>query len=136
MFRVVQQRTHHLAAVQQVQDRSGGAHRALGLVARFLEHAGQCGLPVTELPRQLRAVHPAGAAHGQDPEEARPARLLEVVAEPRQDRDDEEEDPRAELVRRLQEYERFKKAAEDITKAEDKEVFVKDLEEEPWFGVK
>lgn len=29
-------------------------------------------------------------------------------------RDDEEEDPRAELVRRLQEYERFKKAAEDI----------------------
>ncbi len=28
--------------------------------------------------------------------------------------DDEEEDPRANLVRRLQEYERFKKAAEDI----------------------
>jgi segregation and condensation protein A len=28
--------------------------------------------------------------------------------------EDEEEDPRAELVRRLQEYERFKKAAEDI----------------------
>ncbi|MEM7539973.1 MAG: segregation/condensation protein A [Pseudomonadota bacterium] len=28
--------------------------------------------------------------------------------------DDEEEDPRAELVRRLQEYERYKKAAEDI----------------------
>ena len=28
--------------------------------------------------------------------------------------DDDEEDPRAELVRRLQEYERFKKAAEDI----------------------
>ena len=28
--------------------------------------------------------------------------------------DDEESDPRAELVRRLQEYERFKKAAEDI----------------------
>lgn len=28
--------------------------------------------------------------------------------------DDEEEDPRAELVRRLQEYERFKRAAEDI----------------------
>src|SRR5687768_18321965 len=27
---------------------------------------------------------------------------------------DEEEDPRAELVRRLQEYERFKKAAEDL----------------------
>ena len=30
------------------------------------------------------------------------------------DGDDEEEDPRAELVRRLQEYERFKRAAEDI----------------------
>ena len=29
--------------------------------------------------------------------------------------EDEEEDPRAELVRRLQEYERFKKAAEDIS---------------------
>ncbi len=28
--------------------------------------------------------------------------------------DDEEEDPRAQLIRRLQEYERFKKAAEDI----------------------
>lgn len=28
--------------------------------------------------------------------------------------DDEEEDPRAELVRRLQEYERFKRAAEDL----------------------
>jgi segregation and condensation protein A len=30
------------------------------------------------------------------------------------DGDQEEEDPRAELVRRLQEYERFKRAAEDI----------------------
>ena len=29
--------------------------------------------------------------------------------------DDEEDDPRAELVRRLQEYERFKKAAEDLS---------------------
>jgi len=34
---------------------------------------------------------------------------------PRPEReDDEEHDPRAELIRRLQEYERFKKAAEDI----------------------
>ena len=33
---------------------------------------------------------------------------------PRPERIDEEEDPRAELVRRLQEYERFKKAAEDL----------------------
>jgi len=31
-----------------------------------------------------------------------------------QDEDDEEDDPRAELVRRLQEYERFKKAAQDL----------------------
>ncbi|WP_420913258.1 segregation and condensation protein A [Kineobactrum sediminis] len=30
------------------------------------------------------------------------------------DTDDDEEDPRAQLIRRLQEYERFKKAAEDI----------------------
>lgn len=33
---------------------------------------------------------------------------------PRPVEDDEEEDPRAELVRRLQEYERYKEAAEDI----------------------
>lgn len=32
-----------------------------------------------------------------------------------QSEDEEEDDPRAELVRRLQEYERFKKAAEDIS---------------------
>lgn len=31
-----------------------------------------------------------------------------------QEEEDEEDDPRAELIRRLQEYERFKKAAEDI----------------------
>ncbi len=33
---------------------------------------------------------------------------------PRPAEEDEEEDPRAELIRRLQEYERFKQAAEDI----------------------
>jgi len=33
---------------------------------------------------------------------------------PRHKDDEEEEDPRAELIRRLQEYERFKKAAEDL----------------------
>ncbi len=33
---------------------------------------------------------------------------------PRPESEDDESDPRAELVRRLQEYERFKKAAEDI----------------------
>ncbi len=38
---------------------------------------------------------------------------------------DEEEDPRAELIRRLQEYERFKKAAEDIAELpqEGRDVF-------------
>ncbi|MGI9229577.1 MAG: segregation and condensation protein A [Gammaproteobacteria bacterium] len=34
---------------------------------------------------------------------------------PRVDEEDEEDDPRAELVRRLQEYERYKQAAEDIS---------------------
>jgi segregation and condensation protein A len=40
--------------------------------------------------------------------------------------DDEEDDPRAELVRRLQEYERFKKAAEDISELPrlERDVFV------------
>lgn len=33
---------------------------------------------------------------------------------PRQKAEEEEEDPRAELIRRLQEYERFKKVAEDL----------------------
>ena len=33
---------------------------------------------------------------------------------PRQQMEEQEEDPRAELIRRLQEYERFKKAAEDL----------------------
>jgi len=37
-----------------------------------------------------------------------------LLPRPKLDDDDEEGDPRAELVRRLQEYERFKKAAEDI----------------------
>ncbi len=41
--------------------------------------------------------------------------------------DGDEEDPRAELVRRLQEYERFKKAAEDI---ED----MPRLERDTWVG--
>ena len=34
-----------------------------------------------------------------------------------QSEDDDEDDPRAELIRRLQEYERFKQAAEDIRAA-------------------
>ncbi len=40
--------------------------------------------------------------------------------------EDEEDDPRAELVRRLQEYERFKKAAEDISELPrlERDVFV------------
>ena len=40
--------------------------------------------------------------------------------------DEDEEDPRAELVRRLQEYERFKKAAEDLSELPrlERDVFV------------
>ena len=37
-----------------------------------------------------------------------------LLPRPKSDEDGEEEDPRAELVRRLQEYERYKKAAEDL----------------------
>ena len=44
--------------------------------------------------------------------------------------EEEEEDPRAELVRRLQEYERFKKAAEDISELPrlERDVFVASAE--------
>lgn len=44
--------------------------------------------------------------------------------------DEEEEDPRAELVRRLQEYERYKKAAEDISDLPrlERDVFVASAE--------
>ena len=44
--------------------------------------------------------------------------------------DDEEEDPRAELVRRLQEYERFKKAAEDLSDLPrlERDVFVANVD--------
>ncbi len=37
-----------------------------------------------------------------------------LLPRPQSDEEDEGDDPRAELVRRLQEYERFKKAAEDL----------------------
>jgi chromatin segregation and condensation protein Rec8/ScpA/Scc1 (kleisin family) len=50
---------------------------------------------------------------------------------PRPESDDEdEEDPRAELVRRLQEYERFKKAAEDLSTLPrlERDVFVANIE--------
>ncbi len=43
------------------------------------------------------------------------------------DADEEEEDPRAQLIRRLQEYERFKKAAEDIEE-------MPRLERDTWVG--
>jgi segregation and condensation protein A len=45
-------------------------------------------------------------------------------------RDEDEEDPRAELVRRLQEYERYKKAAEDIAELPrlERDVFVANAE--------
>jgi len=42
------------------------------------------------------------------------AEIKSRVLLPRQESEEEEEDPRAELVRRLQEYERFKVAAEDL----------------------
>ncbi len=44
--------------------------------------------------------------------------------------DDDEEDPRAELVRRLQEYERFKKAAEDLSELPrlERDVFVANVD--------
>ncbi len=44
--------------------------------------------------------------------------------------DDEEDDPRAELVRRLQEYERFKKAAEDLSDLPrlERDVFVANVD--------
>jgi segregation and condensation protein A len=37
-----------------------------------------------------------------------------LLPRPQSDDDDEHDDPRAELVRRLQEYERYKQAAEDV----------------------
>jgi segregation and condensation protein A len=46
---------------------------------------------------------------------------------PRSTEIDEEEDPRAQLIRRLQEYERFKKAAEDIEE-------MPRLERDTWIG--
>jgi segregation and condensation protein A len=44
--------------------------------------------------------------------------------------DDEEDDPRAELVRRLQEYERFKKAAEDLSELPrlERDVFIANVD--------
>lgn len=50
---------------------------------------------------------------------------------PRQTVDeDDEEDPRAQLIRRLQEYERFKKAAEDIDELPrvDRNIFIAEVE--------
>ncbi len=47
-----------------------------------------------------------------------------------EDEEEDEEDPRAELIRRLQEYERFKKAAEDLSTMPrlERDVFVADVE--------
>jgi segregation and condensation protein A len=49
---------------------------------------------------------------------------------PRPSEDTEEEDPRAELIRRLQEYERFKKAAEgiDALPQVNREIFIAEAE--------
>src|SRR5690606_25193775 len=45
---------------------------------------------------------------------AMPAEIKSRMLLPRQKEEEEEDDPRAELIRRLQEYERFKQAAEDL----------------------
>ena len=44
--------------------------------------------------------------------------------------EDDEEDPRAQLIRRLQEYERFKKAAEDIAEMPrvERDIFIAEIE--------
>ena len=54
------------------------------------------------------------------------SRLL--LPRPPSDSDEEEGDPRAELIRRLQEYERYKQAAEDIDQLPrvDRDIFVAD----------
>jgi len=48
----------------------------------------------------------------------------------------EEEDPRAELIRRLQEYERFKKAAEDLDALPrmERDIFAVELDTPPHYG--
>ncbi len=55
------------------------------------------------------------------------SRMLLPRAEPEQE---DEDDPRAELVRRLQEYERFKQAAEDLSSLPrlERDVFVADVD--------
>lgn len=47
-----------------------------------------------------------------------------------QEIDEDDDDPRAQLIRRLQEYERFKKAAEDISELprEEREIFVAEVQ--------
>jgi len=54
---------------------------------------------------------------------------------PRPEEADDEEDPRAELVRRLQEYERFKKAAQDLDELPrlDRDLFAADVEVPPGY---
>ncbi len=55
---------------------------------------------------------------------------------PRHTEDDDEEvdDPRAELIRRLQEYEQFKKAAEDLDQLPrvDRDIFIADAQAPEW----
>ena len=79
-------------------------------------------IPVAEITRQYMAVHRDDArcyapgaggrvsADGRDPGRDQVAAAVAAPA----GRGRLEEDPRAELVRRLQEYEQFKQAAEDI----------------------
>lgn len=58
------------------------------------------------------------------------AEIKSRVLLPRPKLDEEEDDPRADLIRRLQEYERFKKAAQDIDELPrmEKDIFQADVE--------
>ena len=79
-------------------------------------------IPIAEITRQYmkyieRDGGPAAGARGRVPADGRDAgrdQVAHAAAAAAPSDGQEEDDPRAELVRRLQEYERFKKAAEDI----------------------
>src|SRR5690554_7000661 len=78
-------------------------------------------IDVSEITRQYMDYLGAGEAMGVELEAeylvmaATQAEIKSRMRLPRHETDDDEElDPRAELIRRLQQYERFKKAAEDI----------------------
>ena len=79
-------------------------------------------IPIAEITRQYmqyielmqRAAARARRRVPADGRDARRDQVAHAAAAAAGRREHEEDDPRAELVRRLQEYERFKRAAEDI----------------------